>query len=447
MNPSKQAPTPAPTLDRTVLGIAPEAANAMLMLLARTLQEQVLPALQGKARSAAQDCMTIAVRLAQQLVAEGGEADRQLRVASCAEEEGRALDLAEAEAVQIASSLATPTPAVRTTGGTEIETYLRGHLLGGPDLHITSARALSGGRSKQTILVTQEGANALPSSFVVRQDWLAAQQEWAKDATTAVVTEFEVLAHLHALGMRVPKPLLVEPNRSALGAPFLVLGAMPGCQEGDLFFPPRSPALAHQVAQQMALLHRAPTAAIARKAGLRVGAHEPDELRRTLGEWRAVVARLDAPSHTLQSALDWLEGHVPDEPAPLVLVHGDVGFHNLLVDGDTLTAVLDWELVHLGAAAQDLGYLRSGIEKMTSWDDFMAAYRAAGGPEVDAKVLDFYTVWGSMWLYSVLLQARAGVVAGMLRDSEVAVFCMHFLQVLRQRLSHELRRAMKITMH
>ena len=53
--------------------------------------------------------------------------------------------------------------------------------------------------------------------------------------------------------------------------------------------------------------------------------------------------------------------------------------------------------------------------------------------------LSIYTLWGSLWLYTTLLQARAGLVAGLLRDSEVAVFCVHFMPVLRQRISTELR--------
>jgi len=39
-------------------------------------------------------------------------------------------------------------------------------------------------------------------------------------------------------------------------------------------------------------------------------------------------------------------------------VHGDAGPYNLLVEGDHLTAVLDWEFLHLGDPAVDLGLVR-----------------------------------------------------------------------------------------
>lgn len=439
----------------TILGVESATANALLLLMARTLQETVLPALEGKPRSAVQDCITIATRVAHQLAAEGTEPVRLLRSALESEgpqgtpdwlrrvqAEGAAIDQSEVEALQVVASLAEPTPAVRATSGEAIEAYLRGHPMGGAGLRVTAAKRLSGGRSKQTLLISQEGSAHLPPTFVVRQDWLAAQQEWAKDATSAVQTEFEVLKFAFGLGMRVPEPLFVEPNPSALGAPFLVVAPMPGKQEGDLFFPPTSEALALQVAEQMAILHRATSQQVsdlAEVAKLRLRSHSIDDLRTTLASWREFVARFDAPSHTIAVGLDWLEHHLPADPGHIGVVHGDIGFHNLLVDGEHLTAVLDWEMAHLGAAAQDLGYVRSGIEKMTRWDTFLAAYRAAGGPEVNAEAVDFYTLWGSLWLYTTLLQARAGLVAGMLRDSEVAVFCVHFMPVLRQRISTELR--------
>src|SRR2546422_5402320 len=42
--------------------------------------------------------------------------------------------------------------------------------LGGPGLRVTEANQLQGGRSKQTILVAQEGGRDLPTDLVVRQD-------------------------------------------------------------------------------------------------------------------------------------------------------------------------------------------------------------------------------------------------------------------------------------
>ncbi|GAA2757165.1 phosphotransferase [Actinopolymorpha rutila] len=49
---------------------------------------------------------------------------------------------------------------------------------------------------------------------------------------------------------------------------------------------------------------------------------------------------------------------VPEVPGGYVLVHGDYGPNNLLLDPaeHTVTAVLDWEFAHLGSAVEDLAW-------------------------------------------------------------------------------------------
>ena len=43
-----------------------------------------------------------------------------------------------------------------------------------------------------------------------------------------------------------------------------------------------------------------------------------------------------------------------------MIVHGDFGFHNLLVERDRVTAVLDWELATIGDPLVDLiGFVKS----------------------------------------------------------------------------------------
>ncbi len=44
------------------------------------------------------------------------------------------------------------------------------------------------------------------------------------------------------------------------------------------------------------------------------------------------------------------------QPSRTVLVHGDYRMGNLIVDGSDLAAVLDWELVHVGEAYEDLAW-------------------------------------------------------------------------------------------
>lgn len=84
-------------------------------------------------------------------------------------------------------------------------------------------------------------------------------------------------------------------------------------------------------------------------------------------DWQADMERLQQlcngfanPSPAHQLALNWLRR----QPAPgdrRVLCHGDYRLGNLLVDERGLTAVLDWELAHIGFAGEDLGYLCANV--------------------------------------------------------------------------------------
>jgi len=50
-----------------------------------------------------------------------------------------------------------------------------------------------------------------------------------------------------------------------------------------------------------------------------------------------------------------------------------------LVEGDHLTPCSDWEFLHLGDPAVDLGLVRVYAEEFMQWEEFMRLYRAAGG--------------------------------------------------------------------
>jgi Phosphotransferase enzyme family len=86
---------------------------------------------------------------------------------------------------------------------------------------------------------------------------------------------------------------------------------------------------------------------------------------------------------------------------PRRLVHGDVGFHNMMMRDGRLAAILDWELTHIGDPAEDIGYIRAPLLKpLKPWDKFVATYVAEGG---DKEACD--------------LQAGTGTACGPIRPT------------------------------
>jgi aminoglycoside phosphotransferase (APT) family kinase protein len=78
--------------------------------------------------------------------------------------------------------------------------------------------------------------------------------------------------------------------------------------------------------------------------------------RAPLAEWRKLVSR---PLLRYYPLLDWA-GHWLNENCPIppriTIVHGDYRVGNFLEENCKITAILDWELTHLGDPHEDLGW-------------------------------------------------------------------------------------------
>jgi len=118
-------------------------------------------------------------------------------------------------------------------------------------------------------------------------------------------------------------------------------------------------------------------------------------LKQQIAAWRAywMKKRLE-PSIKLDIAFAWLESNVPPDPGfPATLVHGDYGFHNLIMEQGEVTAILDWEFAHMGDPAEDVNYCKQFIERYVPFEYFLERYLARGGKPYDAARDRFFTVW------------------------------------------------------
>ncbi len=123
--------------------------------------------------------------------------------------------------------------------------------------------------------------------------------------------------------------------------------------------------------------------------------------------WWTKIWREDEsdPYPFLTYAERWMRERLPECHHP-VFLHGDYRFGNYLFDPDTgkMTAMLDWELCHIGDFHDDLGWaaleLFGGapvngevwISGLMQKDAFIKAYEQASGRKVNRKTLAFYEV-------------------------------------------------------
>jgi aminoglycoside phosphotransferase (APT) family kinase protein len=143
---------------------------------------------------------------------------------------------------------------------------------------------------------------------------------------------------------------------------------------------------------------------------------------------RDALDRLHAANPAFELVLRRLELGRP-APRPQTIVHGDFRLGNLLIDEHGITAVLDWELVHLGDPLEDLGYLcvpawRFGgpepVAGVGSYETLLDAYRAAGGTEVTMQELMWWQAAGTVWWGVMCLIQASRHLSGDTRSVELA---------------------------
>ena len=244
------------------------------------------------------------------------------------------------------------------------------HELGHPSAEIADIQQLTGGASRQMWLVQ----TTLPGDwcrFVLRMDHPSDPDPEAN------AQEAQVLTAAHAAGVASPAVLDHSEDPEILGTPYLILSFI----EGETIAPrilkderyatarERLPA---QLGEAIGRIHGVPLEGL--------GLEEVEDPVDSLFDDYAAAA-VDRPALLL--GLRELARRKPEAAPKRTLVHGDFRLGNLMVDESGLTAVLDWELTHLGDPFEDLGYVC-----MRAWR-FGGPGRVAGVGDV-SEFLDEY---------------------------------------------------------
>ena len=301
-------------------------------------------------------------------------------------------------------------------------------------INVTSVKQLSGGFSKTTLLVGIHRAGLAPEEIVFRQ------VPPGRDAHT-LVGEFNVVKFAWKHGVRAPEPLWLEREDNTLGGPFFTSRRIAGTNLGDVFGPRpgTGPEAGIGLARALAQLHQVAiddvpktpvTPMVTREEILQAVAHQAD-----LASTAAAVDGAKAhPLHALLFA--WLRAHVPATDSRPVLLHGDPGFHNMLVEDGKVQALLDWERARVGDAAQDLAYVRPHVTRVQPWEQFLDAYCSAGGDAPDEERLRYYSVWHDAWRFTGAYRGRgrlltqpSGLLAGVTGLLHAPRFLLSGLQI------------------
>jgi aminoglycoside phosphotransferase (APT) family kinase protein len=249
--------------------------------------------------------------------------------------------------------------------------------------------------------------------------------------------QYDVIA---AVGERtaapVPKLYWIEESGEALGRPFIVMervvGRIPVDNPPYVFggwlldaTPDEQRELQDTSVATLAAIHSLPHAAVAfPELAAEAG---PDPLRslvdaqRAYYEWTRRDDGLRIP--VIEDTFDWLEAHWPADAGETVLCWGDARPGNLIYDGFTPVAVLDWEMCTLGPREVDLAWMcflhrffqdiaevfeLPGIPTLFRPDDMIASYEKASGHTVHD--FEFFIVYAALRHAVVMSQVKRRMV-------------------------------------
>ena len=272
-----------------------------------------------------------------------------------------------------------------------------------------NVRRMGGGASKEQFCFDLESADGSSDLMVLRMDPLEGIVE------TSRAREAEVL---DAIQGTVPAPRIawVDPQGAYMGQPAMIAHFIGGVTKptkgsggpsglGIRFDSEVGEALTPQYVGNLAAVHALDLANLnlpsfdMPRAGTETALWQ-------LNYWSRVLADdgIDA-SPILNYAQYWLRQNLPVCERP-VLLHGDYRLGNFMYDEDSLqmTAILDWELSHIGDYHEDVSYSLEPlfcskdaegnylISSMMSVDRFLHLYTEMSGNVIDPATLHWYRV-------------------------------------------------------
>lgn len=274
---------------------------------------------------------------------------------------------------------------------------------------VVRAARLAGGASKEAWAVdTSDGRELLvrrAGGGVIHLDTLSLEQE------------FEVLVAAREAGVRVPEPLAYLGEVD--GREAFAMERVRGETIGRRIVRDPPPALARQLAEQLARIHSIPPERL------------PFLPRTDL--WERLYAELDSvdePHPAIELGIAWCRERILLQ-RPRVVAHGDFRIGNVMVDAHGVVAVLDWEFAHLADPAEDLAWpllraWRFGADErrlggVGDVEPYLERYVESTGRDVRLDELYAWEVLGNCkWAIGSLTQARRHL-RGEERSVELAI--------------------------
>lgn len=279
------------------------------------------------------------------------------------------------------------------------------------------------------------------------QETYRLRAQWRKDGTAAerrlilrrapeaglVVAErdveFNVYSALAETGVPVPGVHWMELDAKWLDRPFFVMDLVPG-KPGHFFgsddpYEGQSEAVGRNFWQHLGELAALDHAALGLGA-LRNGDAKSSFWDRELAHWEAILDEgEEVVEPIVRGAIRWLRRNPPPEPGKPAIVHGDYRSGNFLFQPDgSISAVLDWEMCHVGDPLEDIVWAINPMwtmERHFPLDEGLAIWEQASGMKVDPEGLDWWRLFAAVKACAIWTTAEASFQEGKNREAIIAL--------------------------
>ena len=251
---------------------------------------------------------------------------------------------------------------------------------------------------------------------------------------------------LEGSAVLLPRAFWSSDDASILGAPFLFCEKVSGSAVVPWVAasePPLAEAyrksLGTDFIDALAALHRVPWAdkPIAAMAG---GITAENAAARMVELYEGLIARWAMRPYPLADwGIRWLKAHKPVAPR-VTIVHGDYRTGNFLEAGGRITAILDWELVHLGDPHEDLAWVSMPMYKggspylcrLCEPDWFYERWSQQSGIQVSMASVRYYQVFSLLKLAATHMAAARCFEEGRFNDMRMPAMGSQIATCLRQ---------------
>lgn len=295
--------------------------------------------------------------------------------------------------------------------------YLAHQITQAEGLEIADLARIHGGASQEMFRFRarwHEAGKPVERRLILRREAAAGMVEAERDL------EFKVYRALAGTELPLPHAHFMELDDRWLGRPFFIMDMAPG-KPGHPYVP-GDPYDGHGEGVARQFWHHLGTLAALdhRELGLqslRGGAATDGFWSRELDFWeRQMIENAAGPEPVLRGALRHLRRNPPPQSIKPAVVHGDYRPGNFLFTADgRISAILDWEMCHIGDPVEDIAWAIDPMWPMTRHlplEEGLAIWSSASGLSVTPEALDWWRLFSAFKASVIWLTAARSVLDG-----------------------------------